>query len=290
MPRGTRSTQPTSHDASSVSSSSATMTSPPRKGKFVSRLWQRVTRSPKSDDHQNSLPSPAPPRCPSFASSFEWVPDSAWFLPGRSTESLTPTERAAINEWLHYKPSPSPQLEHDNFNGPPAVQKSLTTPPTKKDWIGVYLILYNIVTTSLWSYLLVLVLSHLFLAPPTPQPLNPVPQAATYPTATSFIRSYLQKVFSIPAPSSTSPAAKATADVKSRLGGIALALIQKAQATYSSRGIGVYTTFIQSAAVVEIVHAFSGWTRSPMVTTVMQVASRLIVVWWIGEGYEAVCL
>jgi hypothetical protein len=291
MPRGQRAAQQAPHDTPSVSSAAAAMTGLPRKGKFLSRLWQRVTHSPKSDDDQSSRPPPAPPRYPSFASSFEWVPDSAWFLPGRSTESLTQTERAAVNEWLNYQPTPTPQLECDDLNLSHAVHKSLPAMPrTKKDWIGVYLILYNTVTTFLWAYLLVLVLFHLVLAPTTKlAPLNPIPQAATYPTASSFIRSHLQKVFSFSTPPPATPAAKVAAGVKSRLGGVAVALVEKARATYSSRGIGVYTALVQSAAVLEVVHALFGWTKSSLVTTMMQVTSRLIIVWWIGEGYQAVC-
>ena len=289
MPRGTRSIPPASYDGVSVSSS-ATVTSPPRKGKFVSRLWQRVTHSSKTDDNQSSRPPPAHPRYPSFASSFEWVPDSAWFLPGRSTESLTPTEHAALNEWLDYKPSPTPQFECDAHNGSPTVHKTLPAMPGTKNWIGVYLILYNITTTLLWSYLLVLVIYHLFLAPTTrPAPLNPFPQAASYPTASSFIRSHLRNIFSLSTPSPASPVSKTAAGVTSALEGILSALVEKARTTYSSRGIGVYTAFVQSAAILEVVHALFRWTKSPLVTTIMQVASRLIVVWWIGEGYEPVC-
>jgi very-long-chain (3R)-3-hydroxyacyl-CoA dehydratase len=162
-------------------------------------------------------------------------------------------------------------------------------PKTKKHLISVYLILYDIVTTFLWSYLLILVFYHLFLAPTAKSaPLNPIPQAATYSTASSFIRSHLQKVLSLSTPPPTSPAAKAAAGVKLRLGGIAFALVEKARTTYLSRGIGVYTALVQSAAILEIIHAWFGWTTSPLVTTMMQVASRLIVIWWIGEGYETV--
>ena len=144
-------------------------------------------------------------------------------------------------------------------------------------------------TTLLWSYLLILVFSHLFLVPMTQSAsLSPIPQAGTYPTASSFIRSHLQKVFSLSPTPPTSPAAKTAAGVKLRLGSIAFALVEKARTTYSSHGIGVYTAFIQSAAILEVVHVWLGWTKSPLVTTMMQVASRLIVIWWIGESYETV--
>jgi len=171
---------------------------------------------------------------------------------------------------------------------PRKVHKSLPAMPrTKKDWIGVYLILYNTVTTLLWSYLLVLVFYHLFLTPtPRTALLNPIPQTSTYPTALSFILSHLQKIFSFSTPPSTPPASKAATGVASALEGIAFALVEKARATYTSRGIGIYTAFVQSVAILEVVHALFRWTKSPLVTTIMQVASRLIVVWWIGEGYE----
>jgi hypothetical protein len=234
---------------------------------------------------------PAPPYCPLFLSSFEWAPDLAWFFPGRSTNSLMPTrQHATIDEWLDYNPPPPPQIEYDQYYGSPTVHTSLSAmPKPKKDWVGVYLILYNTVTTLLWSHLLILVFSHLFLAPVAKSaPLNPVPQAATYSTATSFIRSHLQNIFPLSTPPPTSPAAKAAAGVKLRLGGIAFALVEKARTTYSSRGIGIYAALIQSAAIYEVVHAWLGLTKSPLVTTIMQVASRLIVIWWIGEGYETV--
>jgi len=213
-----------------------------------------------------------------------------WFFPGRSTESLTPTSHAALNKRLDHKPSPTSRIVYGNYYKSPTVHKSLPAmPKTKKDWINVYLILYNTVTTLLWSYLLILVFLHLFLAPLAKSvPLNPIPQATTYPTASSFLRSRLQKVFPLSAPPPTSPAAKAAVGVKLRLGGIAFALIEKARTTYSSHGIGVYVALIQSTAILEVVHAWFGWTKSALVTTVMQVASRLIVIWWIGEGYETV--
>ena len=45
---------------------------------------------------------------------------------------------------------------------------------------------------------------------------------------------------------------------------------------------------VQSFAILEIIHSLLGWVRSPVPTTAMQVASRLILVWGIAERYEAV--
>ena len=218
------------------------------------------------------------------------MPNPIWFLPGRSTASLTPTEYAALNEWLDHKSLPASWIVYGTYYESPTVHKSLPAmPKTKKDWINLYLILYNTATALLWSNLLILVFLHLFFAPLAKSvPLNPIPQVATYTTASSFIRSHLQKVFPLSMPPPTTPAAKAAAGVKLKLGGIVFALVEKARATYSSRGIGVYAAFVQSAAILEVVHAWFGWTKSSLVTTMMQVASRLIVIWWIGEGYETV--
>jgi len=122
----------------------------------------------------------------------------------------------------------------------------------KKDRVGTYLILYNTVTTFLWSHHLVLAFFHCFLAPTVKAALlNPIPQAATYLTTLLFICSCLQKVFSLSSPLQTSPASKAAASIMSTFGGTAFALVEKAQATYLSHGIGVYTAFVQSAAIFE---------------------------------------
>jgi very-long-chain (3R)-3-hydroxyacyl-CoA dehydratase len=58
----------------------------------------------------------------------------------------------------------------------------------------------------------------------------------------------------------------------------------RSKATYSSRGIGIYTLLIQSLALLEVVHSALGFVRSPLQTTAMQVASRLLVVWWFVES------
>ncbi|KAF3910893.1 hypothetical protein ABW20_dc0107841 [Dactylellina cionopaga] len=44
-------------------------------------------------------------------------------------------------------------------------------------------------------------------------------------------------------------------------------------------GVGDYTKWTQTLAVMEIVHAIAGIVRTPLTTTVVQVASRLNLVW-----------
>ncbi|EPS44535.1 hypothetical protein H072_1469 [Dactylellina haptotyla CBS 200.50] len=44
-------------------------------------------------------------------------------------------------------------------------------------------------------------------------------------------------------------------------------------------GVGDYTKWTQTLAAMEIVHALAGIVRTPLMTTVVQVASRLNIVW-----------
>lgn len=161
--------------------------------------------------------------------------------------------------------------------------KAPSQPPSPA--IKYYLIAYNTITSLLWSYLLVLVILHLFF-PSTltssATKLNPLPNTQTYPTASSYLKGHLQHFFSLPS------AAKRHPEVAKASGALG-ALVQRARTTYRAGGIGVATALIQSLAVLEVVHAVVGWTKSPVQTTIMQVASRLIVVWWIVENSEAVC-
>lgn len=63
-----------------------------------------------------------------------------------------------------------------------------------------------------------------------------------------------------------------------------------ARATTAYSRIGELTTFVQSFALLEVVHALLGWVRSPVTTTTMQVASRLFLVWGITTQFPEVCL
>ncbi|KAK0485715.1 PTPLA-domain-containing protein [Armillaria novae-zelandiae] len=52
---------------------------------------------------------------------------------------------------------------------------------------------------------------------------------------------------------------------------------------------GPVTAFVQSCAILEIVHVLLGWVRSPLSTTGMQVASRLYAIWGVTEPFPPVC-
>lgn len=50
-------------------------------------------------------------------------------------------------------------------------------------------------------------------------------------------------------------------------------------AQFVVEGLGDFTKWVQTLAVLELVHALAGFVRSPVVTTAMQIASRLFLVW-----------
>ncbi|PFH46064.1 hypothetical protein AMATHDRAFT_82719 [Amanita thiersii Skay4041] len=49
--------------------------------------------------------------------------------------------------------------------------------------------------------------------------------------------------------------------------------------------VGSTVALVQSCALLEVVHVLLGWVRSPLLTTVMQVSSRLFLVWGVTERF-----
>ncbi|KAG2015992.1 protein tyrosine phosphatase [Coprinopsis cinerea AmutBmut pab1-1] len=113
--------------------------------------------------------------------------------------------------------------------------------------VKAYLIAYNALSAAGWSYLLVLLIVHLFN-------LDGQSQAAPVPThSLTKLPPALQPIL--------------------------------ARATTAYARIGEKTTFVQSFAILEVLHAVLGWVRSPVVTTTMQVSSRLFLVWGITAQF-----
>ncbi|MCJ1355935.1 MAG: hypothetical protein MMC33_005928 [Icmadophila ericetorum] len=50
-------------------------------------------------------------------------------------------------------------------------------------------------------------------------------------------------------------------------------------------GVGQFVKWTQTLALLEIVHSATGLVRSPLVTTLLQVSSRLLLVWPIVDRY-----
>lgn len=59
------------------------------------------------------------------------------------------------------------------------------------------------------------------------------------------------------------------------------------RASTSMMALGSLVAFVQSLAILEVVHAALGWVRSPVPTTAIQVASRLFMVWGVSEKFSA---
>ncbi|KAF2861208.1 protein tyrosine phosphatase [Piedraia hortae CBS 480.64] len=57
---------------------------------------------------------------------------------------------------------------------------------------------------------------------------------------------------------------------------------------HTYQGVGEFTKWTQTLAVLEILHAALGIVRAPLMTTVMQVASRLLLVWGICHNFPQV--
>jgi len=57
--------------------------------------------------------------------------------------------------------------------------------------------------------------------------------------------------------------------------------------THVHEALGDYTKWVQTLAVLEIVHIVLGLLRSSLPTTVLQVASRLLLVWGVCDRYAA---
>lgn len=140
--------------------------------------------------------------------------------------------------------------------------------------VRYYLVVYNVLSALGWSYVFLATTAHLSGL----TGLSRVMPAS--PTATSALRRILG---SIPYIKSNVPV---SAQVQSRIPTSLVPLFTRTRTTFVA--VGPQTALVQSFAVLEVIHSLLGWVRSPIVTTTMQVASRLILVWGIAEQYESV--
>ncbi|KAF8599469.1 PTPLA-domain-containing protein [Ceratobasidium sp. AG-I] len=117
-----------------------------------------------------------------------------------------------------------------------------------------YLITYNIVSCLGWSLVLYTTLTHLISSPPP---------------------SKLARIFSsTPKPPQWLPLALHP-------------LFQRAKTAYGPGEVGSVVRIVQSGALLEVLHVLFGMVRSPLVTTAMQVASRLYLVWGVTESFTS---
>ncbi|KZV95014.1 PTPLA-domain-containing protein [Exidia glandulosa HHB12029] len=157
---------------------------------------------------------------------------------------------------------------------PPIPEKVLPTPEKKgaSQAVAYYLTAYNVLSALAWTYILVATSIHLAGLTQTAKVVVP-PQ-----TATSVFSRFLANVPFL------RPAAPVSVQVESHIPAWLHPLVDRAKTTYAA--VGPQTALVQSFAVLEILHVYLRWVRSPLQTTAIQVASRLILVWGIAEQYS----
>ncbi|KAN0066555.1 hypothetical protein ACQY0O_000649 [Thecaphora frezii] len=145
----------------------------------------------------------------------------------------------------------------------PPNTSSRSAPRGPSSAVKLYLIIYNLASFFGWMLILSTLLKHLAGGPMTPSlpiqfaskilaPLRPV-RLAYHPSFAHW-----------PEPVAT--------------------LLDRAATTHTH--LGSLVAFVQSFAILEVVHAALGWVRSPVPTTAIQVASRLFMVWAVSEKYD----
>ncbi|OSD06751.1 PTPLA-domain-containing protein [Trametes coccinea BRFM310] len=136
--------------------------------------------------------------------------------------------------------------------------------------VKYYLVLYNILSALGWTYVLVCTLVHLFNL-----------DHASY---TSPLHAWLARIPYLPAARKFF-AKSAASRLEASLPPWAIPVLRRAGTTYAR--VGRQTAFVQSWAALEVVHVLLGWVRSPLVTTLIQVGSRLYLVWGITYQFPA---
>lgn len=135
----------------------------------------------------------------------------------------------------------------------------------------LYLVAFNVVSAVGWGYILIFTLLHLFS-------LDGKLQRVSSPnTASSLLSRYLSTL--------SLPKVLKPVTTESRFPPYLQPLYQRATTLFYS--VGAQTAFVQTFAVLEVFHVLLGWVRSPLQTTVMQVSSRLFLIWGITEQFPA---
>ncbi|KAI0630243.1 PTPLA-domain-containing protein [Trametes polyzona] len=130
--------------------------------------------------------------------------------------------------------------------------------------VKYYLLFYNVLSALGWSYVLLSTLVHVF-------DLDGAHSAHGIP-----LHAWLARIPFLPAARKIF-ATSAAARLEASLPPWAVPILRRAGTAYAR--VGKQTAFVQSWAALEVLHVLFGWVRSPLVTTLIQVASRLYLVW-----------
>ncbi|KAJ3877725.1 PTPLA-domain-containing protein [Lentinula edodes] len=160
--------------------------------------------------------------------------------------------------------------------GPPskAVKSNKKAAPA---FVKYYLFAYNVLSTIGWAYILIFTIIHVF---------DLDGKSTSITSSSSTASSTLGRLFSsIPFIKSTQKF-NTVGGLEARLHPLLVPVYRRAATTFGR--IGVTTAWVQSCALLEVVHVLLGWVRSPLQTTAMQVSSRLFLVWGIVEQFASV--
>lgn len=139
------------------------------------------------------------------------------------------------------------------------------SPRTQSSGVKAYLVAYNLVSFMLWLRIACGIVLYM------------VNGESSRQVTFSWVRALTTSVFTDKVTSA--------APIFTKYPAAAQVILQRAATMYDY--IGPMVTFVQSLAVLEVVHAALGWVKSNVLVTGVQVASRIIVAWLIAEKYEA---
>ncbi|KAL0956284.1 hypothetical protein HGRIS_002442 [Hohenbuehelia grisea] len=141
-----------------------------------------------------------------------------------------------------------------------------------------YLVAYNVLSALGWSYVLFITVNHLFNI----NGKSPAETTSSSKTASSALSGYISSIPFL----RDSSLGRAVTGLEGQLPPALVPVYRRATSAYAH--VGPQTAFVQTFAILEIVHVLLGWVRSPVQTTAMQVASRLFLVWGVVEQFEGV--
>lgn len=149
---------------------------------------------------------------------------------------------------------------------------SLLTLPTAP--VKSYLIAYNVLSALSWAYVLSSLLVHL---------CNLDRKSDAYRLAKNSASTALSRWLS------HIPFLNFSAErLEHQLPALLRPFYQRAETAYLR--VGTETAFVQTFAILEVLHVTLGWVRSPLPTTLAQVTSRLFLVWGITEQFVEACI
>jgi len=141
----------------------------------------------------------------------------------------------------------------------------------KANPIKYYLIAYNAISALAWAYVLVGTIGHLTGLTAYSKLASPTTPSSTASKFLSYLP-FIKKSMSI------------SSQFQARLPSALVPLYTRSSTLWGA--MGPQTTWIQTMALMEVIHSLCGWVRSPIQTTLMQIASRLYAVWIVLECYE----